>query len=860
MMGAAIWFCFASITLSPAELNSAGLVGVTAVERSGASQSNVPVTFGHVFAKGDVADGQSLSATLASGGVVQLQVDAKARHSDGSLRHAVLTAFIPGLQANSRQAVELTPAGTPANNPAVTPNDVINSAYDVDVTISIGGTNYTASASEALQAAVSGSSIKTWLSGPLVSEWLVRSPLGDQSGSQHPHLTARFNIRAYAGLTRIRTSVTIENVWAYEPNPRGFTYNVTIAVSGSNVYSQTNLKHTHHARWRKVFWWGSEPEVDVELDGIYLMATGVVPNYDRRFAVSQSVLNGMSTEFTPMGNQDISDYMPATGAHDDIGPLPRWAAIYLLTMDWRAKQNTLVNGDAGGSYQIHYRDKNTDLPVSLDDYPYMTLLGNESDTYNPATGEYEAFPDVSNGLDSYTPDDAHQPSIAFLPYLISGDYFFLEELQFWANYNLLMANPGYRDYALGNLWHGQVRGQAWSLRTLAQAAYITPEDHPLKQYFVNKLNNNIEWYTQEYLDNSSANKLGWLANGYALEYGNYGLAPWQDDFFTWSLGYLVDLGFESAREFLGWKTKFVVGRLTADGYCWLNASVYSLQVGTSQGGPYGTFAQVHSANFGNFSCNGTTMDGYPSEPTGYGANMQPALAAAVDAGVPDALAAWTKYETRNPKQDYTSSPQFALYPRLLTENPTTPVELVSFSGRVSEGRIILRWVTVSETENFGFDVERRQAPAGNFVKIGFVRGQGSSTEYNAYAFVDTSSHQGTENIYRLKQINLDGTFDYSPEIKVEMPYPGKFDLKGNYPNPFNPKTWISFVIPQTTRINLTIYDINGRKVAALYDNVLTEAGDYTVPFDASDLATGAYFYEISSETGWSETRRMMLIK
>jgi hypothetical protein len=448
------------------------------------------------------------------------------------------------------------------------------------------------------------------------------------------------------------------------------------------------MPHTHHARWRKVVWRGETPALDAALDRDYLISTGAVPEYDRGVSPAASALAGMQAEFAPMSEGNLSSYMPETGAHDDIGPLPRFAALYLLSMDARARDNVLANGMAGGSFQIHYRDKAKDLPVSLDDYPYMTLLGNPGDTKNPATGKLEAFPDVTEGLEKHAPDDAHQPSIAYLPYLISGDAFYLEELQFWADWNMLIANPYYRDFAKGLLKWSQIRGQAWSLRTLGHAAYITPDSHPLKAYFTEKLRNNLEFY-QAYAGGTAASPLGWLGTGgSAFAYEPYGIAPWQDDFFTASVGDLMRMGFPGAKELMAWKGRYVVGRMADTGYCWLHAPAYSQQIGPADKSRYyATYGEIHRANFPNGACAGTAMDGYPEVATGYGANMQPALAAAVDAGLPGATTAWARYQTRNPKQNYSESPQFAVVPETREGIALRPV---SSSPRRSSGpRLIL---------------------------------------------------------------------------------------------------------------------------------------------------------------------------
>lgn len=622
------------------------------IRNPGAAKTGAFATFGMIFKPGEIPAGKS----VAVAGAAAFQVDAKAAHADGSLRHAVISVALGSMAAGASKALTLSPAAAQSGS-ALSAADVLQTDFDAVVTVTVGGTAYTASPRDGLAAA------KTWLAGPICTEWLVTAPLKSSAGAVHPHLHVRYGIRAYQGLKNIRADVTVENDWAFEPSPSGFTYDVSIAVGGAQVYAKTGLAHTHHARWRKVFWWGGDMGLDWQYDRDYLLATGAFPNYDKTVKIDPAALSALKSDYAPMSNGGFSSYMPETGAHEDIGPLPNFAAIWLLTQDPRALASVVANGGCGGSFQIHYRNKSTGNPVTIDEYPYMTILGNESDTRNPATGKYEAFPAVANGLEVHNPDDAHQPSIAYVPYLITGDYFQLEELQFWANWNMIIANPGYRKEKTGLLYWGQNRAQAWSMRTLGQAAYITPDDHPLKKYFVEKLGNNLAYYNDRYTHSATVNAMGYLDGQFPYE--PFGIAPWMDDFFTWSAGYLAQLGFSDALPLAVWKSKFVVGRLTAPGYCWLQASVYTLQVGTADMKPYKSFAEIYAANYPNTSCTGTKMDGYPDEATGYGANMQPAVATAVDVDAAGGQAAWDKYQTRDPKQSWSAMPQFAVVPRKL---------------------------------------------------------------------------------------------------------------------------------------------------------------------------------------------------
>jgi hypothetical protein len=646
----------AAVALS-ANASQAQITDIKVHNPAGTSKTDASLTFGMVFKPGDVPAGQSLSASEGA-----LQVDAKATHADGSLRHAVLTLKVPALAGGEIKSIHLSSAA-PAGGAALTTADILKTDFDAKVTVTVAGLDFSASARDYLASA------KPWLSGPLCGEWLATAPLKNAAGLAHPHLHARFAIRAYQGLKSIRVDVTVENDWAFEPAPGGFTYDVKI-VTGGATYSKAAIAHTHHCRWRKVLWWGADPGLDYDYDHAYLISTGAFPYYDRHLKVAAAAVTALKEDFEPMTTGQITPYMPETGAHDDIGPLPNFSALYLLTGDVRALHSVLANGNCGGSFQIHYRHKASDLPVTIDEFPYMTILGNASDTRNPATGQLEAFPAVVNGLEKNTPDDAHQPSIAYLPYVLSGDYFYLEELQFWANWNMILGNPGYRLQATGLVKWAQNRGQAWSMRTLGQAAYITPDAHPLKKYFAAKVANNIDYYTKLYVGSSTVTGIGYLEGRH--EYSPFGIAPWQDDFFTWSMGYLSQLGFDQVKPFLLYKSKFVVGRLTDPGFCWLHASAYSYQVGDSQMVPYKTLAQIYHANYPTGGCSGTAMDGYPEGPAGYPANMQPALAVAVDAGAPGAADAWAKYETRSPREDFTAQPQWDVVPKSVANSSVRP--------------------------------------------------------------------------------------------------------------------------------------------------------------------------------------------
>ncbi len=644
------------------------------------AQSNASVTFGQAFAEGHVRTGETLSGKTASGATVALQVDAKARHADGSLRHAVITAQLPGSAPGQVETVNLVRStATPAVT-QMTPAALLNGGFTASFNATIGGAQYTASADKLLKSG----KYTTWLSGSLVNEWLVSAPLKNAAGAEHPHLVARFAIRSYTGSNSARVDVTIENGWAYEAAPQNFTYDAQVVVGGAPVYTQAALTHFHHARWRKVFWWGKAPTLDVRHNTAYLIASKAVPNYDQSLSIREATIASWNTRWTtgltgPMQHGVGMRSMGTTGARPDIGPMPTWNALYLLSMDQRMKNISLGMSELAGGWSSHYRNKNTDRPVTLVEYPYMTIIAKRSDTLNRTTRIEEAFPSCPSAVCT-TPmkaDTAHQPAFSYLPYLVTGDYYHLEELQFWANFNSFYGSPGYRQNSKGLVKADQVRGQAWSMRTLAEAAYITPDNDPQKAILTTIVNNNLDWYNSTYADNPAANKLGVLDHGSLSYAGGNGVAPWQDDFFTGMVGRMAELGFTGAQRLLTWKSQFVVGRMAGAGFCWIQAPLYGIKVRDSETSPlYTTMSQVYKANtlpvLNQLACGSSEMAallglkvgamvGHVTSDGEHGI-MQPALAYSANVHS-NGKQAWAQYVSRPYKADFAAQPQYAIVPR-----------------------------------------------------------------------------------------------------------------------------------------------------------------------------------------------------
>ena len=190
-----------------------------------------------------------------------------------------------------------------------------------------------------------------------------------------------------------------------------------------------------------------------------------------------------------------------------------------------------------------------------------------------------------------------------------------------------------------------------------------------------------------------------------------------------------------------------------------------------------------------------------------------------------------------------------------------PVELLSLNGKVFNKTVNLKWSTATELNNKGFEIQRKTSDPNkkdlSWYPIGFVNGNGTTTDQKTYSFIDKSVSSG-KYLYRLKQIDFDGTFTYSKEIEINFTEPLTFNLSQNYPNPFNPTTTIKYTLPENSSVKLTLINSLGEKVMDLV-NGKVNAGNHEVKLNGSNLASGIYFYRLQTEK-YTATKKLILLK
>ncbi len=608
-----------------------------------------------VFARGDVPDSVALQGTS---GPVEAQVDRLASWPDGSLKHARVTVMEAG-------AFDVVTSSAAVNEPEPIP------AIDFLARVTIGGEVFTATLPDPSMS--TGGLLSSAYEMPAV-------PLLDATGAEHPHLALKAWVWFYPTTGAVEVIATIENCWAKVAGDNVVTDRIELSIDGEVVSQEDGVTVWRWSRTRATrLWHGTPVGHAVQYDLAYLRATGAVPNYDPELVLTDTAVSDHRTQYegSPhglMGATVLTADMGATGGRPEIGPLPVWATFPVLTNDPDALALSMDIDDSSAVWPIHLRDRDTDGPLSVQTYPSATT----NVAARPNAELDHPIPRWSGPHDNapFRTNPPHEPGFAYVSYLLTTDPFYLEEMTFWENWNALWLNQSYRDYEQ-NVFvkSGQVRNKAWTLRTLGYLAWIIPDDHSMKPELESYLTNNREWLVEHRVNNPDYGP--GFETGLMPYYDGNGIAPWQDDFYTWAIGNMVRLGYEEWRPVLEWKARFVVHRM--QDACYQFASIYSVRVRDDSSSAFypdwPTMLQ-HSASAANLSmpC-GTVvfgssgyqpgdLSGYPWSAQGFPANMQPALATAVDSGVDGAAEAWAQYARRPTKQRYGSYPNWAIVPAM----------------------------------------------------------------------------------------------------------------------------------------------------------------------------------------------------
>lgn len=310
--------------------------------------------------------------------------------------------------------------------------------------------------------------------------------------------------------------VSTTQVYLWTRGLNGTTAAPITTGEGLSVYLTLPKEHWAGSSWTKRFWLGGTPQPEVNIDNnlAYLESTRFIPNYDSGTVLSQAALASMYGLWTA-GNHDIYDgvwnhqgvwtnAMGTTGARYDISPYPTWSVMWLYTGDWRLRQMSLGMADLFPAWAYHLRETvptktllRTDAansgtamgrPISIISRP--TLVTYEGDlNYETATAdEVKVVGTVAITSDPWSYEGSHEPAAFYPEYILTGDPFYLGEMQMEANWDAARyivdaTQPDGRgpDGSYGGI-NDEVRGYGWVLRERAEAAFATPDGDPEKIY------------------------------------------------------------------------------------------------------------------------------------------------------------------------------------------------------------------------------------------------------------------------------------------------------------------------------------------------------------------------------------------
>ena len=511
------------------------------ITNSGATVTNYPVQIGRPFVQGQIPSGQFPQAFLASA-ALPTQVDVKNFWPDNSLRYAVVSFLIPTFTAGQSYTITLS-SGSTVGNTALTQAQMLAASYNFDAQIQLTNTGTTKTASA--RTMLANGDYTVWASGPIATTIILANHAQTATCGGNAASTYDFGFDSYCAFrpefeatfwpTTNQVFVRYIGEIANTQQMEDVVVNNLVLTIGntspSTVYTipsgLTPLTMGALTRWTKTFWLnGTPPSAGYNHNLAYLAATKMVPNYDTsqvipasQIASAYATWSGLSTA-DPYDAADFTKAQAAVGGRnypaDEIGPYTGPEVMWLYSGDYRAQQMAIRYAELAGAWPIHWREGNS--AKYIDRAHTISSLGHWMSISSRPTyctqcggvappGSYFTYSGIAAGdkvtrvgataNSTWIPDVAHEPD--FTPvYLLTGDYYFLEESWAWATATELAVDGSRNDYpgrgptgagfSYGHLpgnsvWGLQVRGSAWGLRNVVEAESLSPDSSPEQGYY-----------------------------------------------------------------------------------------------------------------------------------------------------------------------------------------------------------------------------------------------------------------------------------------------------------------------------------------------------------------------------------------
>lgn len=563
---------------------------------------------GQVFAAGELPQGAQLAASIA-GRTVAVQLDVKTTHADGSAKMAVLAVERPALAAGVSLQLDLALGA--ATRAAALDLGAGLAGHHLDVTLSgPGGAPLHLDVLAALRGALAAGTASVWQSGPLASQARIAFDLEGAS-------RLVFDVTLFRG-GGLAVEAQLNNDGAMEAVGGRVLRELALTLDGVAA-PVIVLNQGQYQNWHGSFSSTARDGgqglgdaaggwLNIRQDVAHLQETGAVADYDLTHGVDITLLDGWTAAAgaagwdAPLSARGVATFMPGTGGRADIGFTTAANTAWLITQDARAANQALGQAEAASVAPWHLWDAQHGTWLGTAAYPVLwtDARGGVGRPGQAGSTGLTQQPDDTTG---WTLDTAHQPDLSFVPYVMTGARWMLDNLQAQASWSLMSQWPAMRGQAQDLVVQdNQVRASAWSLRQIDEAAWASPTGSAEQTAFAEASAANWAWLVSKIPEWTAqqGEAHGWLPGSYGVPGA---LPPWQQDYFASTAIAAARHGNADALTFLNWQTNFLVGRFThaTQGLPAHDGAAYLLAIADpATGTPYTTWASIgaHTAALG----------------------------------------------------------------------------------------------------------------------------------------------------------------------------------------------------------------------------------------------------------------------
>ncbi|MEW6990620.1 hypothetical protein AADZ91_08005 [Colwelliaceae bacterium 6441] len=578
---------------------------ITIKEPIGKARAKLPIQIARPFIKGEISN---IPRIRIDGQNVASQAVVKQRYDDGSVKHAILNFVLDYLPENSSVTANIVndtnETFTPFNKEQLLASHI---NFDATFEYDFAGTVTTISARNMLV----NNHYTLWNDGPIATTLLLHdhSTLRafDSGNDEHRSIRSMFYVTYWKNLEQYSVRFVSENINTTTLQDQQYNVKLYLTTAENMVYQNLDINHQARTRWTKTFDNFENSPISIDHNLSYLLQTPSVPNFDTSKIIPD---NKISLYWDEWQTRETDIYqkgfwqpaMASAGGRADIGLYPSWTVKWLYTGDWRLAEIAFTQADLSGNWPMHYREG--DETRTFDFHQQVTGLGKIVSmapgarpthwTYRPTwheindTDKIPYIGDVASTI--WQPDTAHHPDISSLQYLLSGDYYYLEQMLFSAAFVSGDSNAKAYKHSYGRgptgsegaMYSGEDRAQAWHLRTRVHTYDILPDEFHEKTYLGQLISNGIALWEGKYrLENSQPNlkvlydfsfdnistgfvgnnqpsQLGYWSSGIArtsyvnekfikTENVSRATAPWMQNFVVSAMGRAAELGWPTQR-------------------------------------------------------------------------------------------------------------------------------------------------------------------------------------------------------------------------------------------------------------------------------------------------------------------------